>query len=121
MQICKHIIQVDIYFDQKKLSFHLFILFALKRSCCSNEEEMVIAFDPPHVALPAGGGTASSNSIKNEGVARMAFKIKSSNNAHYRVKPVYGFVDAGQSVAVEIVRNVSLFFLYIHLPPSLSH
>uniref|UniRef100_A0AC35FY17 MSP domain-containing protein n=1 Tax=Panagrolaimus sp. PS1159 TaxID=55785 RepID=A0AC35FY17_9BILA len=66
---------------------------------------MVLAFEPQHVSLPAAGGTASGNTIKNEGVARMAFKIKSSNNAHYRVKPVYGFVDANASVAVEIVRQ----------------
>uniref|UniRef100_A0A914Z4Y1 MSP domain-containing protein n=1 Tax=Panagrolaimus superbus TaxID=310955 RepID=A0A914Z4Y1_9BILA len=66
---------------------------------------MTLSFEPQHVSVPATGGTAATNTIKNDGVARMAFKIKSSNNACYRVKPVYGFVDANASVPVEIVRQ----------------
>uniref|UniRef100_A0AC35F5F3 MSP domain-containing protein n=1 Tax=Panagrolaimus sp. PS1159 TaxID=55785 RepID=A0AC35F5F3_9BILA len=46
---------------------------------------MVLAFEPQDVSLHAAGGTASGNTIKNEGVARMAFRIKSSINAHYLV------------------------------------
>lgn len=35
----------------------------------------------------------------------MAFKIKTSNNACYRIKPVYGFIEPAASVAIEIVRQ----------------
>uniref|UniRef100_A0AC34PZ98 MSP domain-containing protein n=1 Tax=Panagrolaimus sp. JU765 TaxID=591449 RepID=A0AC34PZ98_9BILA len=65
---------------------------------------MVFTFDPPNVQVAATGAT-STHHLKNEGVARMAFKIKSSNNVHYRMKPVYGFIDAGVSIPVEVVRH----------------
>ena len=35
----------------------------------------------------------------------MAFKVKSSNNEHYRVRPVYGFIEAKQTANLEISRT----------------
>uniref|UniRef100_A0A7E4UYA4 MSP domain-containing protein n=1 Tax=Panagrellus redivivus TaxID=6233 RepID=A0A7E4UYA4_PANRE len=65
---------------------------------------MVLSLDPAAVSVAAAGGTLA-HTLKNDGVARMAFKIKSTNNAHYRVKPVYGFIDASATAPIEIVRN----------------
>ncbi|CAK5082342.1 unnamed protein product [Meloidogyne enterolobii] len=35
---------------------------------------------------------------------RFAFKLKSSNNEHYRVNPVFGFVEPGAAAEVEVFR-----------------
>lgn len=34
----------------------------------------------------------------------MAFKVKSSNNEHYRVRPVYGFIDPKGKTKLDINR-----------------
>ncbi|KHJ84719.1 hypothetical protein OESDEN_15564 [Oesophagostomum dentatum] len=49
--------------------------------------------EPPIGNFPATGGNATHNIISLVDT-RMAFKVKSSNNDHYRVRPVYGFVEA---------------------------
>ncbi|CAK5026406.1 unnamed protein product [Meloidogyne enterolobii] len=36
---------------------------------------------------------------------RFAFKLKSSNNEHYRVNPVFGFVEPGAAAQVEVIRQ----------------
>jgi hypothetical protein len=38
---------------------------------------------------------------------RYAFKIKSTNNEHYRVNPVFGLLEPGAAAQVEITRLVS--------------
>uniref|UniRef100_A0A914QQ05 MSP domain-containing protein n=1 Tax=Panagrolaimus davidi TaxID=227884 RepID=A0A914QQ05_9BILA len=62
-----------------------------------------LAADPPAAAVPAAGGT-STHQLVNSGASRLAFKIKSSNNAQYRLKPVFGFVEPGASAPLEITR-----------------
>ena len=62
-----------------------------------------LAADPPAAAVPAAGG-ASTHQLVNSGATRLAFKIKSSNNAQYRLKPVFGFVEPGASAPLEITR-----------------
>ncbi|CAD6196770.1 unnamed protein product [Caenorhabditis auriculariae] len=64
---------------------------------------MSLNIDPPSASFPATGGNASHN-IVSLSDARLAFKVKSSNNDHYRVRPVYGFVEGKQSTKLEIVR-----------------
>ncbi|CAB3405528.1 unnamed protein product [Caenorhabditis bovis] len=63
----------------------------------------MLNIDPPTAAFPASGGNSTHN-IVSESDSRMAFKVKSSNNDHYRVRPVYGFVDAKGKAKLEIVR-----------------
>ncbi|KAI1707146.1 MSP (Major sperm protein) domain-containing protein [Ditylenchus destructor] len=64
---------------------------------------MSLAVDPAAVQLPASGGV-STHQLNNGGESRLAFKVKSTNNDHYRLKPVFGFVEPGQSAAVEVTR-----------------
>ncbi|KAK6049220.1 MSP domain protein [Cooperia oncophora] len=64
---------------------------------------MSLTADPPSATVPAGGGTLTHNLV-NSGTEKMIFKVKSSNNTEYRVKPVYGFVDPGASTPLEITR-----------------
>ncbi|PAV81583.1 hypothetical protein WR25_03076 [Diploscapter pachys] len=55
------------------------------------------------VVLPAAGGT-STHKLVNGGAEKLMFKVKSSNNNEYRVKPVFGFVDAGGSTDLVVTR-----------------
>ncbi|KAI6204701.1 Major sperm protein [Aphelenchoides besseyi] len=65
-----------------------------------------LAVDPPACQVPASGGT-STHQLNNTGASRLAFKVKSSNNNEYRLKPVFGFVEPGASAPLEITRLVS--------------
>ncbi|CAD5214879.1 unnamed protein product [Bursaphelenchus xylophilus] len=62
-----------------------------------------VAVDPPACQVPAAGGT-STHQLNNSGATRLAFKVKSSNNNEYRLKPVFGFIEPGASSALEITR-----------------
>ena len=66
-----------------------------------------LTVDPPTLTVPAGGGE-STHTLNNSGETRLAFKIKSSNNDHYRLKPVYGYVEPGATAEFQVVRLVSL-------------
>ncbi|CAI5441181.1 unnamed protein product [Caenorhabditis angaria] len=63
----------------------------------------MINIEPPAAAFPATGGNTSHN-IVSESEGRLAFKVKSSNNEHYRVRPVFGFVDPKGKAKLDIVR-----------------
>lgn len=67
---------------------------------------MSAVLEPACASIPASGGS-STHQLINQGTERLAFKVKSSNNDHYRVNPVYGFVEPGASSAIEITRLVS--------------
>lgn len=58
---------------------------------------MSLSADPPACTVPAGGGVATHNLV-NSGAAKIAFKVKASNNNEYRIKPVFGFVEPGAAV-----------------------
>uniref|UniRef100_A0A1I7ZC85 MSP domain-containing protein n=1 Tax=Steinernema glaseri TaxID=37863 RepID=A0A1I7ZC85_9BILA len=83
---------------------------------------MVVAMDPPSCQVSATGGT-STHHVVNQGAARLAFKVKSSNNAQYRIKPVYGFVDEGARTPVDVIRQTGppkedkLVVQYAEVPP----
>ncbi|TKR87520.1 hypothetical protein L596_011906 [Steinernema carpocapsae] len=62
-----------------------------------------LACDPPAGSVPAAGGS-STHQLVNSGGARLAFKVKSSNNNEYRLKPVFGFVEAGASASLVVTR-----------------
>lgn len=53
--------------------------------------------------FPATGGNATHNVVSLSD-SRLAFKVKSSNNDHYRVRPVYGFLESKKTEKLEIVR-----------------
>ncbi|KAK0403476.1 hypothetical protein QR680_016940 [Steinernema hermaphroditum] len=59
--------------------------------------------DPPAAQVPAAGGK-SVHKLANGGATRLAFKVRSSNNTEYRLKPVFGFVEPGASSQLEITR-----------------
>jgi hypothetical protein len=75
---------------------------------------MSLSIDPPALQVPASGGV-STHQLSNPGESRLAFKVKSTNNDHYRLKPVFGFVEPGQTASVEVTRIVifSLFCLVL--------
>ncbi|GMR37253.1 hypothetical protein PMAYCL1PPCAC_07448 [Pristionchus mayeri] len=64
---------------------------------------MSVVADPSTCDLPVGGGT-STHQLINSCVKRVAFKVRTSNNKYYRIKPVFGFIDAGNSSTLEITR-----------------
>ncbi|EYC11042.1 hypothetical protein Y032_0052g2181 [Ancylostoma ceylanicum] len=53
---------------------------------------MSLNVEPAVGNFPATGGNATHNIISLVDT-KLAFKVKSSNNDHYRVRPVYGFVE----------------------------
>lgn len=50
------------------------------------------------------GGTQKLQ-FKNDSGGRLAVKVKCSDNALYKVNPVFAIVDPGAELTVEIVRN----------------
>ncbi|KAI1715760.1 MSP (Major sperm protein) domain-containing protein [Ditylenchus destructor] len=64
---------------------------------------MSLNIEPPTATFPAGGGTATHRLI-NTSKTRLAFKVKTSNVEHYRVQPVYGFIEVEQEMPVDIHR-----------------
>ncbi|CAJ0917163.1 unnamed protein product, partial [Mesorhabditis belari] len=59
--------------------------------------------EPPTRIFPAAGGEIIFQ-IHSLADTRLAFKVKSSDNDHYRVRPVYGFVAAKQQQSLQILR-----------------
>ena len=70
-----------------------------------------LTIDPPTLQVPATGGE-STHQLNNPGETRLAFKIKSSNNDHYRVNPVYGYAEPGASATIQVTRLVGPFCFY---------
>uniref|UniRef100_A0A914S8W5 Major sperm protein n=1 Tax=Parascaris equorum TaxID=6256 RepID=A0A914S8W5_PAREQ len=62
-----------------------------------------LAVDPPAAILPFAGGICTLMLI-NVSSVRLAFKMRCSNNCHYRLRPVYGFVEAASMTPFEIIR-----------------
>ena len=71
--------------------------------------------DPPTLQVPANGGE-SAHQLINPGETRLAFKVKSSNNDHYRLNPVYGYVEPGASTEIKVIRLVRLPLLTHGVP-----
>ncbi|KAM3724424.1 Sperm-specific class P protein [Dirofilaria immitis] len=64
---------------------------------------MALNIDPPEVTFKATGSDTIVNVI-NQSESRLSFKVKSTNNDHYRVSPVYGFVSKDEQTELTIVR-----------------
>uniref|UniRef100_A0A1I7ZDC2 MSP domain-containing protein n=1 Tax=Steinernema glaseri TaxID=37863 RepID=A0A1I7ZDC2_9BILA len=63
-----------------------------------------LACVPPVCPISAAGGK-SQHHLVNQCGAKLAFKVKCSNNSNYTVKPVFGVVGVGEKVAMEITRS----------------
>jgi len=81
-----------------------------------------ITIDPPLCNVQATGGS-STHQLANTVQNRLAFKVKSSNNNEYRVKPVFGFIEPGASTPLEVIRlpgvpkEDKLVILWAQVPP----
>ncbi|KHN86292.1 Sperm-specific class P protein 34 [Toxocara canis] len=58
---------------------------------------------PPSGKFAASGGTAKF-AISNVTDGRLAFKVKTTNVVHYRVQPVYGFIEKRGTTDLTILR-----------------
>ncbi|PAV71691.1 hypothetical protein WR25_27055 [Diploscapter pachys] len=81
---------------------------------------MALNIEPSSASFPASGGNGiqqdnfeeislqalktTTCTIMSTVDTRHAFKVKSSNNDHYRVRPVYGFVAAKGTHKLEVMR-----------------
>uniref|UniRef100_A0AC34QE44 Major sperm protein n=1 Tax=Panagrolaimus sp. JU765 TaxID=591449 RepID=A0AC34QE44_9BILA len=63
-----------------------------------------LACVPPCCPISAAGGV-SKHKLVNQCAARLAFKIRSTDNSHYGVNPVFGFVEIGEEVELTITRK----------------
>ncbi|KAF1763494.1 hypothetical protein GCK72_011760 [Caenorhabditis remanei] len=52
---------------------------------------------------PTGG--VQTVKIANSTKSRKAFKVKTSDNLLYRVNPVFGFVEPGQDLSIDVLRH----------------
>jgi hypothetical protein len=68
--------------------------------------ETSIRLEPAQLQVAASGGF-TTHQLSNTWENRLAFKIKTSDNEHYRVSQVHGFIDPGASVSIEVSRLVS--------------
>uniref|UniRef100_A0A915PUA6 MSP domain-containing protein n=1 Tax=Setaria digitata TaxID=48799 RepID=A0A915PUA6_9BILA len=62
-----------------------------------------LAVVPPTCPISAAGGK-SQHQLINQAAARLAFKVKSTNNSNYTVNPNMGFIEIGCKVNMEITR-----------------
>jgi len=83
--------------------------------------ETCAILDPPAMEIPASGGV-STHQLKSGWDNRLAFKIKCSDNDHYRVNAVYGILEPGASTPIEVTRTVGVVGLLLQsLPASDFH
>ncbi|GMT25192.1 hypothetical protein PFISCL1PPCAC_16489, partial [Pristionchus fissidentatus] len=66
-------------------------------------KEMSLNIDPAEVSVPAAGATITVK-IVSAFESKIAFKVKTSNNECYRVKPVFGFIEVKADSPLEIMR-----------------
>lgn len=63
-----------------------------------------IKMEPAELRWTASGGLQKI-SLMNQSGERQAIKVKCSDNAVYRVNPVYAFVEPGQTLNVDVLRQ----------------
>ncbi|GMT25205.1 hypothetical protein PFISCL1PPCAC_16502 [Pristionchus fissidentatus] len=64
---------------------------------------MSLNIHPAEVSVPAAGATITVK-IVSAFESKIAFKVKTSNNECYRVKPVFGFIEVKADSPLEIMR-----------------
>uniref|UniRef100_A0A0K0CWM0 MSP domain-containing protein n=1 Tax=Angiostrongylus cantonensis TaxID=6313 RepID=A0A0K0CWM0_ANGCA len=65
---------------------------------------MALYGHPQSIVIDADGGKKFYTLI-NSGMTDLVYKIRSSNNADYRFKSVYGIIKAGSTVTIEVIRS----------------
>ena len=82
-----------------------------------------ILLDPPQAMFPDSKvGGQSKHQIVNQTAVRLAFKCKCSDNNLYRLQPVFGLLNPGQSFALTITRlpgpakNDRMLIQYLQAP-----
>lgn len=78
-----------------------------KCDCGDDDKEdrsMALMADPASAMFPAAGGS-SNHSLVNQGGDRLAIKVKCSDNALFKVRPVFAFVEPGAATPLEITRS----------------
>jgi hypothetical protein len=65
---------------------------------------MALQLDPPMAVFPEAGG-AVQHMVINVSGARIAFKVKCSDNNLFTVRPVFAFVEPGQAAGIEVTRK----------------
>ncbi|GMR32400.1 hypothetical protein PMAYCL1PPCAC_02595 [Pristionchus mayeri] len=64
---------------------------------------MSLNIDPAETSFSATGGNLTVK-IVSASESKLAFKVKTSNNQCYRVKPVFGFIEPKTDTPLEILR-----------------
>ncbi|KHN80000.1 Sperm-specific class P protein 31 [Toxocara canis] len=62
-----------------------------------------LTVEPRSAQFNASGGTCQ-HQLQNNRFARLAFKLKSTNNEHYRFTPAYGFIEPQRTASFTIKR-----------------
>ncbi|KAH7730383.1 msp protein [Aphelenchoides avenae] len=70
----------------------------------ASQQTTALACVPLTCPISAAGGK-SNHKLINQCGAKLAFKIKCSNNSNYIVSKVYGFVEVAAQEDIEIVRK----------------
>ncbi|KAI1719060.1 MSP (Major sperm protein) domain-containing protein [Ditylenchus destructor] len=68
------------------------------------DEVPPLTADPPLLNVASSGGI-SVHQLVNSASTRLAFKVRSSNNEHYRLKPVYGIIEPNAATPIEVTRT----------------
>ncbi|PIO65627.1 MSP domain protein, partial [Teladorsagia circumcincta] len=64
---------------------------------------MPLKVEPLEAVVAAAGGK-STHQLTNNFDQRVIYKIRSTNNDEYRVRPVFGFVDPAGNASIEVTR-----------------
>ncbi|VDM52380.1 unnamed protein product [Angiostrongylus costaricensis] len=65
---------------------------------------MALYGHPQSIVIDADGGNKFYTLI-NSGMTDLVYKVRSSNNADYRFKSVYGIIKAGSTATIEVIRS----------------
>eukprot|EP01083_Nonionella_stella_P190448 705374_1 len=66
--------------------------------------EHPIAVEPMVLQLAADGGSGQLQ-LQNLTPARLAFKVRTSDNNAYKVQPVFGFLEPESAASIEVTRS----------------
>uniref|UniRef100_A0A914LR80 Major sperm protein n=4 Tax=Meloidogyne TaxID=189290 RepID=A0A914LR80_MELIC len=89
-----------------ELFINVVIVALLYTSTIDNiSSRMAVSLDPESIQVAAAGGEITLQLKNSSAEGRYAFKVKCTDNDHYRVNPVFGFVDPAGNAAVLVRRT----------------
>uniref|UniRef100_A0A914WPE0 MSP domain-containing protein n=1 Tax=Plectus sambesii TaxID=2011161 RepID=A0A914WPE0_9BILA len=68
---------------------------------------MALRIEPSTAEFPEAGGQLQ-HTVVNASGARIAFKVKCSDNNLFTVRPVFALVDPGQAIGVDVTRKAGI-------------